>query len=281
MISKKWKLALKIAPVLKTLVPAPCCDLVVSPFVIFARQRSGSTWVADLLNSHPSVRAYTELFLHGAYGTPDIGGDKGILMWSSWAARRAVPTGQREQVRLYFEYLESEVFVAQGGVSAAGCKLMYNQASSAFAISAFLKSRNVKIVHLIRENFLDTILSQEGTRKRAIAHADSGTRVDAISLTLEPESILRRLESRHHEVEQARDFCKLLGGQVIELAYEDLLGSIENIRPVLSFLGVSPDVDLNSSLVKLNSTSHRDLIANYDNVAAVLDGSPFARLLRD
>lgn len=280
MISKKWKMALQISPVLNWLTPSAQGETVDLPFVILAKQRSGSTWVADLLNSHPAIRAYTELFLHGAYGQPDIGGNQGILMWSSWAARRPVPSNQKEQIRLYFEYLETHVFAAESGISAAGCKLMYDQSISAFAIPAFLKTRNTSIIHLIRNNHLDTILSQEGTRKRAVAHAEDGRSVTAISLTIEPESLLRRLEARYAEVQQAREYCRFMGARTIELNYEDLLTSIDNIRPVLSFLGVKSDIELNSSLIKLNSTSHRELIANYDDVARVLKGSPFEDLLR-
>jgi LPS sulfotransferase NodH len=33
-------------------------------FIILTTQRSGSTWLTDLLNNHPHVRCYSELFLN-------------------------------------------------------------------------------------------------------------------------------------------------------------------------------------------------------------------------
>lgn len=40
------------------------------PFMVLATQRSGSSWAQEMLNSHPDIRVYTELFVTGASGYP-------------------------------------------------------------------------------------------------------------------------------------------------------------------------------------------------------------------
>ena len=42
-------------------------------FVVFTSPRTGSSWLIDLLDSHPRIAAYAELFLPGDRSTPDYG----------------------------------------------------------------------------------------------------------------------------------------------------------------------------------------------------------------
>ena len=55
-------------------------------FVVLSTQRSGSTWVVDMLNSHPRVVAYSELFMHGGEGHSAVGREKDLPYWQTFAA---------------------------------------------------------------------------------------------------------------------------------------------------------------------------------------------------
>ena len=52
-------------------------------FVMLTTQRSGSTWVIDMLNSHPRVVAYSELFLETSKERPVWGGAKDVLLYNA------------------------------------------------------------------------------------------------------------------------------------------------------------------------------------------------------
>ena len=58
-------------------------------FVVLSTQRSGSTWVVDMLTSHPRVVAYSELFMHGGEGKPRWSGAQDLPYWQTYAQRQA------------------------------------------------------------------------------------------------------------------------------------------------------------------------------------------------
>ena len=54
-------------------------------FVVLSTQRSGSTWVVDMLTSHPRVVAYSELFMHGGEGKPKWSGAQDLQYWQTYS----------------------------------------------------------------------------------------------------------------------------------------------------------------------------------------------------
>ncbi len=249
------------------------------PFVLLSRQRSGSTWLMDLLDSHPEVRVYDELFNSEGYGPPRVGRNRDILCWKSYAALHR-PKGRLAKLRLYFAYLDSQVYCRRPGVAVTGFKLMYNQAATEMAVLAYLNVHHASIVHLIRRNYLDAILSQETSRARGVFHVEVGAELEAMRVELDTCSLLDRLADREAEVAAATRFFSAAGLPYHEVYYEDLLGGPEALKPVLRFLRVREDRALSSCYAKVNSTDHRQLIANYDAVRATLAGTRFADLLR-
>lgn len=282
MLLRRWKPLIAASPLTGLLMPGRPADLTAAPFVVLARQRSGSTWVMDLLNSHPQITGFPELFHSDEFGRPAVGGNCELYLWNSYRAAHDWPTGRLARTRLYFQYLDQEVFRARPDFDAVGLKLMYNQSVSSIALPLYLKLRGVRIVHLIRRNSLDAILSAEAVRARGIAHATAGADVGRLKIPLETHSLRYRLDERAGEIEAARRYCQTLGTPTCELFYEDVVQDVASLVPTLELLGVDPDVSrLTSELKKLNATSHRDLIDNYDEIRAVLDGTPYASLLRD
>lgn len=248
------------------------------PFVLLSRQRSGSTWLMDLLDSHPAMRVYDELFHAGGHGHPRVGRNRDILCWKSYAALHR-PGSRLEKLRLYFQYLDREVYSQNTWV--AGFKLMYNQAATELAVLAYLSLHNVSILHLIRRNFLDAVLSEETLAARGVFHAEVGARLRQLRVELDTCTLLDRLEEREAEVHNATRFFAAAGLPYHEVFYEDLLTDLHQaIRPVLRFLHVREDAHLTSSLAKINPTDHRQLLSNYEQVRTTLAGTRFAGLLR-
>jgi LPS sulfotransferase NodH len=249
------------------------------PFVLLSKQRSGSTWVMDLLDSHPEICGYGELFHSGWYGRPRVGRNRDILCWKSYAAIHRART-RLAKLRLYFQYLDAEVFAYRPETPVVGFKLMYNQAATELGVVAYLSVHSVPVIHLIRRNHLDAVLSEETSLARGVFHAEVGAKIDRLQIDLDTPTLIERLEQREADVHAATQFFSTAQVPYREVYYEDLVADRRALDPVLALLGVQPDLPLSSSLMKINPTDHRKLISNYEAVRATLTGTRFADLLR-
>ena len=161
----------------------------VTKFVVLSTQRSGSTWVVDMLNSHPRVLAQSELFMHGGEGHPQWGGDRDLLYWQTFIADK----GGGRLVRPYWlwHYL-GRAFAARPGIDAVGFKLMYSQLTRiSKPLMPALWLKRARIIHLMRRNALDVVLSKEaGARRAACSMHATGKTVEAVRLRLDPDDLL-------------------------------------------------------------------------------------------
>jgi len=251
-----------------------------SRFVLFTTQRSGSTWTIDMLNSHPAVIAYSELFLEGGEGTPTWGGAKDVVFWNTHLARERAKSRETHARQILFEYLDS-LYALRDGISSVGFKLMYGQAGAEPSLIDYMASRRVLVVHLIRTNYLDVLLSKETAVARDVFHSRTEAEVPQLAVILETSDLLRRLSRQAQEVQDAEALLARLSLPRIEIAYEDLLSGESSFNAVLTFLGVEPDAaSLKSPLRKMNTRSHEELLVNYQDVRKTLQGTPFRNLLR-
>jgi LPS sulfotransferase NodH len=252
----------------------------IQPFVLLSTQRSGSTWAIDMLDSHPAVIAYSELLLEGARGTPQWGGTKDLVFWNDYrdGERAGRPDAPRRE--LLFAYLD-RVYEPRGQAGAIGFKLMYGQFGAFPELADYMRSRGLAVIHLIRENLIDILVSKETAVRRDVFHSRGGERLDEIRIRLEAGQLLKRLEAQGAEVQRARRAIADLGVRCMEVVYEDLMSDPGLFERLLAFLGVSADpTALRSSLRKLNRASHEEIVENYGEVAAVLRGTRFAGMLR-
>jgi LPS sulfotransferase NodH len=248
----------------------------VTNFVVLSTQRSGSTWVVDMLESHPRVVAYSELFMHGGKGKPKWGGEKDLPYWQTYASGRSRVT----KPYLLWRYLD-QAFRERDGIDAIGFKLMYSQLTRiSRPLMPMLWLKRVRIIHLVRRNALDVVLSKEaGAARGGRLHARDGNDVEEVRLNLDTQTLLRRMTLHERAVAGARVRFKKVGLPYTEVVYEDLAEDESGFAQLFEFLGVDP-APVSSSLQKLNPTSHEELIENYGEVRAALDGTEFAPLLR-
>jgi LPS sulfotransferase NodH len=248
-------------------------------FVVLSTQRSGSTWVVDMLNSHPGVVTYSELFMHGGEGAPNWGAEKDIPYWQTFT--REEGGGRLARSFKLWRYL-GRVYEERPGIEAIGFKLMYSQLTRvARPLMPALWLRRARIIHLLRRNALDVVLSKEaGEARRGVLHAHSGERVEAVRIRLRTDDLLDRMVAHDRQIEGARVRFKHVGVPYREVVYEDLVANEkEGFDSLFRFLGVEPQ-PVASSLRKVNPTSHEELIENYDEVRDALAGTEFAPLLR-
>ena len=247
-------------------------------FVVLSTQRSGSTWVVDMLTSHPRVVAYSELFMHGGQGTPRWGQEKDLPYWQTFIADKR--GGRLARPVHLWRYL-GQALEERPGVDAIGFKLMYSQLTRiSRPLMPALWLKRVRIIHLIRRNALDVVLSKEaGAARQGKLHARDGDQVERVRLNLDTQSLLRRMTLHERGIAGARVRFRKVGLPYTEVIYEDLAADEGGFAELFEFLGVEP-APVTSSLQKLNPTSHEELIENYGEVREALEGTEFAAQLR-
>jgi LPS sulfotransferase NodH len=249
-------------------------------FVLLSTQRSGSTWVIDMLNSHPHISAYSELFLENGRGTPTWGGAKDKVFWDTYLDEKRRTIGCSYTRELLFHYLD-ELYGPRDGVSAIGFKLMYGQAGAYPDLREYIISNEVRIIHLIRRNLLDIILSKEAAAARDIYHTRTSEEIQEVSIRLGVAKLLGRLKREEREIQKGGAKFSSSGSPYMEITYEDLVGDHSEFDRLLEFLEAEiGGQQLNSSLKRINTVSHEEIIANYEAVKHTLEGTKYIDLLR-
>lgn len=258
-------------------------------FIVFGNQRTGSTLVANRLNSHSCITCYEEVFL------PWVDSEPSLRDWLDNNNR-----GQWERgmpgVRIAFLNSLLTPSVIPAHVRAVGFKVMYNQMSlwPKFAYLApragqllqdrplrrWLRSNRVIIIHTLRRNRLKILVSHELAGQTGRFHSrDPASRESSVVVPV------RGLQARLRRIEAAERAARhsIRGMPTIEVFYEDYAGAQaceQDVRLCAALGQDLPEAGLSSSLTKVSSDDLRRTIRNYDEVAAKLSGTRFERFLR-
>ncbi|MER3411621.1 MAG: hypothetical protein C4305_04410, partial [Thermoleophilia bacterium] len=135
-----------------------------TPFFVYTSPPTGSAWLVSLLDSHPAIAAYAELFLADGRGRPAYGSqDLPFFSEYRWKREGWLGGGRPELVRLAL-FLR-RLYRPRPGVAEAGFKLMYAQAERQRGLLFFLLAlRRARAVHLRRANRLAALVSYEAAR---------------------------------------------------------------------------------------------------------------------
>jgi LPS sulfotransferase NodH len=256
-------------------------------FIVLTSQRSGSSWFMDVLNNLEGVRTYGELFLPPSRKK----GESGVPLMSPQATQYIDETAyahprfrhwreDRKGMRPFspFTYL-NELYRRPGGV---GFKLMYSQVCLYPEVWFYLATRRLPVIHLIRQNFLDIVISTKRVGMTRTAHriVGEGDDSDLVQIHLEPEELIDRMRRWKRKVVLARRLLRWFRMPHVEVIYEDLSRDPENFARVWAFLGFDPDQQsVDTKYVKLVRASHVDLIENYVEVKNALADTEFAELI--
>jgi LPS sulfotransferase NodH len=248
-------------------------------FVVLTTQRSGSSWLVDLLNHHPAVAAHAELFRVADTTVPDYGAKEvprfEVVVSRGNFSTSKVLAGQRY---VYLRGLER----AHPGAQAVGFKLMYDQTRDHPGLMSLLVLRRARFIHLVRRDLLGGVLSFDRAEQRGRWRYHEGDPIPDASVRADTSDLLRRLDEREREIERFRRTLRRLPSPVIEIAYEDLSERRDDmLQRVLRFLGVAPSkTELTSSLVRSAPARDSEGLENPDEVRAALMGTRFEWLVR-
>lgn len=258
-------------------------------FAILAPQRSGSTWLRDLVRSHPRVSAAKEVFLDVARKESELLGDARGLRWvRTWRYLEALERRAGAEPR------------AGGPPAAFGFKAMYNHLDARPEILPFLAARGYRAIHLVRENLLEVHLSRlraerTGVFHETVASADAATPAagseagampgsesrGSAPLDLDPAATLRALRSLDRQVRRKRLALRLLPIRSLEVRYEALLARREEVMErVFRFLDLDPgEATLEVERAKLAREPVAARIRDPDSMRRALRGTPWAEFL--
>ena len=246
------------------------------PFVVLTSPRSGSGWLVELLDSHPAIAAYAELFERDGIGVPSFG-SSGVPYFRSYVRHH----GRRSPALLLRARYLSSVF-SRRDVAAVGFKLMAGQLGQNRGLLPELALRRVRVVHLVRVNTLDALVSYAQARSTGVFHPRRRDEpVPVARVRLDPRTLLPRLEAHEHELLELRKAVDRLRLPRLDVYYEELASDPDRVLTrILLFLGVAGHGrDLESDLVRSRMASRSDVIENVEEVRAALAGSRFAWML--
>jgi hypothetical protein len=171
-----------------------------------------------------------------------------------------------------------EQFYRDGGSRVRCFKAMYNQLARPFALGYLLSHREIRVIHLTRQNLLNMHVSTLLMQKR---HELQATRPMApLWIRVNPEKAIAAMReaARRHQ-----HFDALFSGhERLAIAYESLFDGSRlhpvTTRRICEFLGVSPH-PMQSRIIKLNPRSLRDMVANFDELAEAVSHSEFSGML--
>ncbi|MBW3097268.1 sulfotransferase [Pseudohoeflea coraliihabitans] len=243
-------------------------------FYLQCTGRSGSTFLRDLLNSHPSIR------MKGEFLNPNPNARN--TLHDFWAQLvqddRAwiVPVRRAEMVSRFFEAQCSD----GGDVVGYDLKLEYLAGEPTLFNPLF--AHVDRVVLLKRRNLLHQLVSNDTMRARiasGVTAVHSSETPAPVKISLDPVHAVARMRATSRLVSQYEAKVREIK-PVFEIFYEDLAQAnrAELLGELQAFLGVEPR-QLTSSLSKQNPYPLEETIANFPAVAAALAETEFASFL--
>jgi len=227
-------------------------------FILLGHPRSGSNLVSRSLETHSQVAMLSEVL-------------------SQWENVRTRCWRGTKHSAVYedgmdgAQYLDERVFLqrAPWGIRACGFKLFYDQARFTPAVKTawdyIRQDRDIRIIHLKRENLLDSRVSLDvalRTNQWLVESKDANTRK-----TVEPFAAdIRDYQHFFDNILSAQQWVAqaFTGHPVLELEYaRDLCAAFPaSIARVYSFLGVDPGSG-EQRLAQQRSASPAEILTNY------------------
>lgn len=219
-------------------------------FAIVGNARTGSNYLLDGLKTSPTIRMYHEIF---AAHNREVGED--------------------------FEKVLATIFQKESKTTRlVGFKVFYNHLTDP-EWEKLAGLRDLKVIHLTRRNRLRTVISLEIAFKtgRWTRSGNSGASKEK-RVTLEPLKLIQQIEQI--EAGEAATRLRFCDRAILEVVYEELVQSPQEVfSQVGAYLGVAGIDPGKIRLKRQNPESLADLIANYNEVEAVLRTTRFADYL--
>jgi LPS sulfotransferase NodH len=259
-----------------------------SLFIVFGHQRTGSTLVANRLNSHDKIVCYEELFLPWVDSEPSLRGWLASNSRPQWL--RAVPGVRPSFLGTLFDPANKP-----GEVGAMGFKVMYNQLSLSLKVAylaprlgrliedpslkRWLSMNHVYVIHTLRRDHLKVLVSHQIAAESGRFHSrEEAVAQRAVTVPLLGlQAKLARIESSELAARAAVRNLKST-----EIYYEDYTAAPNDYdNQLCQSLGVPmPEHGLTSPLSKMANDDLSNVVDNFHQVKDHLRGTRFERFTR-
>jgi len=245
-------------------------------FWVLTQPRSGSTWFMQLLQRHPGIRTYGEVFLSTdrprRAARPEL---EPPVRYGDF--RRSSGTWRVRAAGRYLRLLRESA----AEYDRVGCKLMYGHLLRNPELFASLVSGRIPVLHLIRHNTLDAVISGHIAHQSGRAHLRKGDVGHDVSCRVEVPKIVALIARRDRKTRTIRRLLRLLGVAACEISYEALVRDLDReLERAIAFLGLDPgrlaDAPRTSEgLQKIVTGRREDVIENYAELRAALTGTAY------
>jgi LPS sulfotransferase NodH len=223
-------------------------------FLIIAQPRTGSTFLQLLLSSHRNIKVYGEIF-HQV--------DK--------VRERLLKLSHLPMLNLNddpIKYLENNVYRKYPeDIKAVGFRLFYYHARNIEwkNLREYLRSSNVKVIHLKRENLLDRYLSHQlADRYKEWVTYKKKPCTSLEPLTLNIKDCIKDFHRTIRFQGETDDFFN--DNPKYEIIYEDIVDNLVRVsKRLLNFLGVDFK-ELSAKSIKQQTKKRFEIIANYEDL---------------
>jgi hypothetical protein len=255
-------------------------------FAIIATQRSGTNFFRGVLGGHPQIHCHDEVFI-------ESGHDKPGYFYRHWLDKVAGDETQIFCSRLgahmhdFLQGLES----ARADKAAVGVDVKYTEMAKLPMLLPVLRQRGYRFLHIVRRNVLKTMISQyhlDCKNGHTYPLYENFRRLSngQVFLPVGDGVVERELARRQEQLEAAAGMLE--GLPCLDLYYEDFFPPGEytsdtlredQLGRIYDFLEVPPGPELRTGKQKVNPSTVRGLVANFDDLAARFEGTRWAGLL--
>ena len=246
----------------------------IQKFVMLSYARCGSNMLKAMLNEHPQITCFGEIF-NPAYG-------KGYLKWVDKSFLKRL---SHKYLREYcIENYLNDICAIQttDDTQAVGYKVMYPGQFARYPyFRDYWKINEFKIIRLTRHNLLRRYLSSKIANKEYL-WSSSNYRGRLVTIPVDLDDLKRSincLESIDCQIDTlAEEF------QYLKVSHEQIVSNrMSSLRNIFEFLGVDRDKaeKIEPRTVKQNPGKLNMLIENYEEVREVLVGSQYEWFLEE
>jgi len=253
-------------------------------FILMAVQRSGTNFLKSIINKHPDIHCYNEMFLDFQYQKEDYF----YYYWLNLLKTKPEFIQFRKSKELinnYFQFLSNKNPKKQIGVD-----IKYDNYDTIHQLNSYIKSYKIPIIHLIRKNVLKTFISGYllNIRNNTVPKENYKNCISFVEnrkvKILPNRFLIKELEQRLLTIELYRK--KFHRNAILEIFYEDffpkgtqLSNTINQniIDKITNFLKIKPisNALLKTGMKKKNAAQLSEIIINYNDIEKFLNGTKF------
>ena len=243
-------------------------------FVVLTQARTGSNMLVSMLDSHPGVKCFGEVF------NPDSS-----FGYENWLQKSSLRRVANKYIRDYNveKYLDSLLAVRpEDNTQAVGFKVIYpGQFDRWSNLRYYWRTYDYKIISLTRKNLVRKYVSSNIAYFDGVWSAQEH-RVKRTSITVDVSDLLRSIE-RMETIYRLIDTLTV-EFRGIQINYEELSSNRDSVmREIFHFLEVQEfEVGaLKAKTVKQNPQRLNQLIENYDEVCSALRNTRYEWCLEE